>query len=295
MTTNCHSFVCLLSVDDFILIFFSPGDCCFIYRHRRVQCSLVCSTEHLCVVVITLIIPAMAYYSSLERGSNLTCSESPFQPKTKEDFAFWNIWSADRLCGYTKRFLWDNKRQGCIFDWELQGSYFPLPLISLAWWALVRIQTYDNPGGLVAEICTPKRCQVPDSEQMLTNRNTNTPEGPSAYSSLRVGEGWGWQVLNCIEVEHAVMGISRFMTLVRKLTSQSCFLFCSYNVNGAPLCPSCNHPRPTNCTGSGFVSLYLSYSFSLFLSVFFLTSFFFLSLNFSLSLAVSFPALLPLV
>lgn len=102
---------------------------------------------------------------------------------------------------------------------------------------------------------------------MLTNRNTNTPEGPSVYSPLWVGEGWGWQVLNCVGVERAAMGISRFMTLVRKLTNQSCFSFCSYNVNGAPLCPSCNHSRPTNCTGSGFVSLYFSHSSSLFLSV----------------------------
>lgn len=77
----------------------------------------------------------------------------------------------DFVCEY-------NRQQGCIFDWEVQGSYFPLLLISLAWWVLVCIQTYDSPGGLIGEVCSPKRCQVPDSEQMLTNRNTNTPEGP---------------------------------------------------------------------------------------------------------------------
>ena len=64
-----------------------------------------------------------------------------------------------------------------------------------------------------------------------------------AYSSLCRGEGWGWQVLNCVEGERAAMGISRFMTLVRKLTNQSCFLFCSYNVNGAQSRPSCDHPQ----------------------------------------------------
>ena len=58
------------------------------------------------------------------------------------------------------------------------------------------------------------------------------------------------------------MGISQFMTLVRKLTNQSCFLFCSYNVNGAPSCPSCNHPRPTNCTDSVLDSLSSSLTFS---------------------------------
>ena len=61
---------------------------------------------------------------------------------------------------------------------EFKGCTFPLLLISLPWWVLVCIQTYDSPGGLIGEACSPKRCQVPDSEQMLTNRNTNTPEGP---------------------------------------------------------------------------------------------------------------------
>lgn len=82
------------------------------------------------------------------------------------------------------------------------------------------------------------------------------------FSSLFLVDGWGWQVLNCAEVERAAMGISRFMMLVRKLTNQSCFLFCSYSVNGAPSCPSCNHPRPTNCTDSVLGSLPFSLPFS---------------------------------
>lgn len=47
-------------------------------------CSVACSVEHLCIVVITLIIPTMGCYSSLERGSNLTCSEFQFSLKTRE-------------------------------------------------------------------------------------------------------------------------------------------------------------------------------------------------------------------
>lgn len=99
----------------------------------------------------------------------------------------------------------------------------------------------------VGGVCSLERHQVPDLQQMLTKRNTNLPKGPCgwAHYTLWVGEGWGWQVLNCIRVEHAVMGISRFMILVRKLTSQSCFLFCSYNVNEAPSCLSCNYPKHT--------------------------------------------------
>lgn len=46
-------------------------------------CSVACSMEHLCVVVITLIIPTMGYYNSQERGSNLTCSEFQFKLKTR--------------------------------------------------------------------------------------------------------------------------------------------------------------------------------------------------------------------
>lgn len=160
-----------------------------------------------------------------------------------------------------------NKQEGCILDCEVQGLYFPLLLISLPWWVSVCIQTYDSPGGPIGEACSPKRCQVPDSEQM---------RGASVCVcvSLWREKGWGWQVLNCVEVEWATMGISRFMTLVRKLTNQVCFLFCSYNVNGAPSCPSCNHPRPPNCTDGGLdplsfsfpVYLYRSLSHSLFCS-----------------------------
>lgn len=86
-----------------------------------------------------------------------------------------------------------------------------------------------------------------------------------ACSSLWLAEGWGWQVLNCAEVERAAMGISRFTTLVRKLTNQSCFLFCSSSLNGAPSCPSCNHRRPRNCTdvrvGSPLVLPHFLFSF----------------------------------
>lgn len=67
------------------------------------------------------------------------------------------------------------------------------------------------------------------------------------------------------------MGISRFMTLVRKLTNQSCFLFCSYNVNRPLSCLSCSHPRPTNCTDSVLDSLFVSpifFFFYLFLAAF---------------------------
>lgn len=88
------------------------------------------------------------------------------------------------------------------------------------------------------------------------------------------------------------MGISRFMTLVRKLTSQSCFLFCSYNVNGAPSCPSCNHPSPTNCTDSGLDSLSfflsLTFSFSCLSPAAFIYS---LPLSVSLSLSTAPPCL----
>lgn len=164
--------------------------------------------------------------------------------------------------------------------WTVKFKVAPSFLISSLWWVLVCIQTYDSPGGLIGKACSPQRCQVPDSEQMLTNRNTNTPEGPRVcvcacmcvrvcvlhmcvFSSLFLVDGWGWQVLNCAEVERAAMGISRFMMLVRKLTNQSCFLFCSYSVNGAPPCPSCNHPsRPTNCTDSVLGSLPFSLPFS---------------------------------
>lgn len=72
-----------------------------------------------------------------------------------------------------------NKQQGGTLNCEVQSSYFLLRLISLAWRVLVCIQTYDSPGGLIGEVRSPERLQVPDSEQMLTNRNTNTPEGHS--------------------------------------------------------------------------------------------------------------------
>lgn len=65
-------------------------------------------------------------------------------------------------------------------------------------------------------------------------------------------------VLYCVEVERAATGISWFMTLVRKLTNRSCFLFCSYNVNRPPSCLSCSHPRPTNSTDSVLDSLPVS-------------------------------------
>lgn len=134
------------------------------------------------------------YYGVLQQSGervqfNLQWISILTENKRKKKFALWNIWSAERYSyGYM---LWVcvfvceyNKQQGCILDCEVQGSYFPLLLISFPWWALVCIHTCDSPGGLIGDACSPKRCQVPDSEQMLTNRNTNTPEGPCVCMHL---------------------------------------------------------------------------------------------------------------
>lgn len=52
------------------------------YCHRHVLHVQRCAALNTCV--ITLIIPAMWYYSSRQRGSNLTNIEFKFQPKTRK-------------------------------------------------------------------------------------------------------------------------------------------------------------------------------------------------------------------
>lgn len=90
-------------------------------------CSVACSMEHLCVVVITLIIPTMGYYNSQERGSNLTCSEFQFKLKTrggKKIFSgIFNQWRnihmvacCDLLCVFVCDY---NRQRGCILDCEV--------------------------------------------------------------------------------------------------------------------------------------------------------------------------------
>lgn len=95
---------------------------------------------------------------------------------------------------------------------------------------------------------------MPDSEQMLTN--TNAPEGSPVCMHVWICvfspvfclvDGGKRQVVDRAGVERAAMGISRFMTLVRKLTNQSCFSFHTDGLNGAPSCPSFTHSRLTNC------------------------------------------------
>lgn len=70
----------------------------------------------------------------------------------------------------------------CVCVITRRGGYWTVKfkgptLISLLCWLLVCIQTCDSPRGSVGEGVSPRRCQVPDLEQMLTNRNTNPPEG----------------------------------------------------------------------------------------------------------------------
>lgn len=69
---------------------------------------------------------------------------------------------------------------------------------------------------------------------------------PPPFALVDGGVG-GWQVVDCAGVERAAMGISRFTTLVRKLTNQSCFSFRTDGVNRAPSCPSLTHSGPTDC------------------------------------------------
>lgn len=111
-----------------------------------------------------------------------------------------------------------------------------------------------------------KRCQVPDSEQMLTN--TNTPEGPPVCVCmygfvclphlLPSRRGEKWQVVDRAGVERASMGISRFTTLVRKLTNQSCFSFHTAGVERAPSFPPFTHSGPTDCADVSTLRVCLS-------------------------------------
>lgn len=157
-----------------------------------------------------------------------------------------------------------NKQQECILGCEVQGLYFPSLLISLPWWLLVCIQTYDSPGGLVGEASSPKRCQVPDSEQMLTNSNTNTPEGPSVCMCLDIFLTRGRVRMAGIELHWSRTSSHGHLPVhdaSQKTDKPNSFLFCDYNVNGAPVWPLCNHPRPTDCTESGLDSLSFSVTF----------------------------------
>ena len=96
---------------------------------------------------------------------------------------------------------------------------------------------------------------MPDSEQMLPKKNA--PEGPQcAYACMDLCvfspvfcfvNGGKRQVVDRAGVERAAMGNSRFATLVRKLTNQSCFSFHTDSLNGALSCPSFTHSGLTNC------------------------------------------------
>lgn len=94
----------------------------------------------------------------------------------------WNIWLVE---GYSNAapFVCDcNKQLGCTLVCEVPTS-FHFWLV-LAWWLAVRIQTGDDPGSLAA---LPEDGRLPDSEQMLTNRNkkhargTRSVRGPPAF------------------------------------------------------------------------------------------------------------------
>lgn len=214
-----------------------------------VACAVTCGVEHLCVVVITLMIPAMGYYRRRQKGPNLTSSEFKFQPRLEYSITG-EVFTS--LC-VTCVFLCEDKKQNAFWTVRFEGCTFLLLPIRLPWWAPVCIQTCDRPEGPIGGDPPPlQRCQMPDSEQMLTN--TNAPERPPVcvcmYGFVRFlhllprRRGEKWQVVDCVGVERAAMGISRFTTLVRKLTNQSCFSFRTAGVNGAPSFPPV-HTRRT--------------------------------------------------
>lgn len=77
--------VAVMAHDLIIFLFFLFKEMLFrVLSPTCVASALVCGVEHLCVVVITLIIPAMGYYSSHQGRSILTRSEFKFQSKTRK-------------------------------------------------------------------------------------------------------------------------------------------------------------------------------------------------------------------
>lgn len=138
----------------------------------------------------------MRFYSRLrkkkiegERGSNLTCSEFQFYMKTRGKIAFWNTWWEERYSYGCM--LWS---PACVCVWEtvniisnrdaycrvkFKGCTLPFlcfwSVLRDGYWSASRHMTVQ--GGLIGEAHSPKRCQVSDSEQMLTNRNKKHTRG----------------------------------------------------------------------------------------------------------------------
>lgn len=163
--------------------------------------------------------------------------------------------------------------------WSSRSVLPFLLLISLLRWVLVCIQTYDSLGGGGGP-SSGKPALPKDARCLIRNKfsQTETQTHQRDCVCVRFSLWWGCQVWSCVGVERAAMGISRFMTLVRKLTNQSCFLFFSYDVNAAASCPWRNHSRPISCTDRGSDPLSLDLSFPVCVAVY-------ISLSLSLSLS----------
>lgn len=121
--------------------------------------AVMCGVEHLCVVVITLMIPAMGYYRCRQKGTNLTSSKFKFQPCLEYSISG-EIFTS--FC-VTFVFLCEDEKQNACWTVRFEGCTFLLLPIRLPWWAPVCIQTCDRSEGPIGGRPPPPPPKVPDA------------------------------------------------------------------------------------------------------------------------------------